>query len=239
MKRPVIGLTPSLESGEGKIYSPTSYPKAVIAAGGTPIFLNVTREDDIIEAYADMVDGVIFTGGDDVDPASYGEEQTWGCGDVVPMRDAFEIKLLKVLLERYPKKPILGICRGCQILNVAMGGTLYQDLRSQVPGCIRHQQQQSSHYASHKVFVNEGSKLHAIYGCTEIMVNSFHHQAVKDLGKDLVITARASDGVVEAFEKPDHPYFIATQWHPERQVEGPHHPEHKPLFKTFVDACRK
>ena len=237
--RPIIGITPSLETNESKIYTPTSYPKAVIQAGGTPVFLNFTRDDEMIEQYAAMVDGVLFSGGDDVDPASYGEEQIWGCGDICPLRDDFEIKLLKVLVEKYPEKPVLGICRGAQVLNVAMGGTLYQDLRSQVPGCIRHQQQQSSHYASHKAMMTEGSKLRAIYGSTEVMVNSFHHQAVKDVGEGLVVTARASDGVVEGLEKPDHPYFIAVQWHPERQVEGPHHPEHKPLFQSFVDACRK
>lgn len=237
--RPIIGITPSLETNESKIYTPTSYPKAVIQAGGTPVFLNFTRDDEMIEQYAAMVDGVLFSGGDDVDPASYDEEQIWGCGDICPLRDDFEIKLLKVLVEKYPEKPVLGICRGAQVLNVAMGGTLYQDLRSQVEGCIRHQQQQSSHYASHKAMMTEGSKLHAIYGSTEVMVNSFHHQAVKDVGKGLVVTARASDGVVEGLEKPDHPYFIAVQWHPERQVEGPHHPEHKPLFQSFVDACRK
>jgi len=239
MKRPVIGIIPSLESGEGKIYTPTSYPKAIIEAGGVPVFFNFTRDEEMIEAYAKMVDGVLFSGGDDVDPASYGEEQIWACGDVVPLRDTFEIKLLNILLAKYPEKPILGICRGCQLLNVGMGGTLYQDLKTQVPDCIRHQQKQSSHYASHKAVVSEGSRLHEIYGSTEIMVNSFHHQAVKDLGQGLVITARASDGVVEGFEKPDHPYFVAAQWHPERLVEGPHHPEHKPLFKSFVDACRK
>ena len=237
--RPIIGITPSLETNENKIYTPTSYPKAVIQAGGTPVFLNFTRDDEMIEQYAAMVDGVLFSGGDDVDPASYDEEQIWGCGDICPLRDDFEIKLLKVLVEKYPEKPVLGICRGAQVLNVAMGGTLYQDLRSQVEGCIRHQQQQSSHYASHKAMMTEGSKLHAIYGSTEVMVNSFHHQAVKDVGEGLVVTARASDGVVEGLEKPDHPYFIAVQWHPERQVEGPHHPEHKPLFQSFVDACRK
>lgn len=237
--RPIIGITPSLASDEGKIYTPTSYPKAIISAGGTPLFFNFTRDDEMIEQYAAMVDGVVFSGGDDVNPATYGEEQLWACGEVCPLRDDFEIKLLKVLVEKYPEKPILGICRGAQVLNVAMGGTLYQDLQSQVDGSIRHQQQQSSHYASHKAVVTDGSKLHAIYGCTEVKVNSFHHQAVKDVGEGLVVTARASDGVVEAFEKPDHPYFIAVQWHPERQVEGPHHPEHKPLFQTFVDACRK
>lgn len=237
--RPIIGITPSLETNESKIYTPTSYPKAVIQAGGTPVFLNFTRDDEMIEQYAAMADGFLFSGGDDVNPASYGEEQIWGCGDVCPLRDDFEIKLLKVLVEKYPEKPVLGICRGAQVLNVAMGGTLYQDLQTQVEGCIRHQQQQSSHYASHKAMMTEGSKLHAIYGSTEVTVNSFHHQAVKDVGEGLVVTARASDGVVEGLEKPDHPYFIAVQWHPERQVEGPHHPEHKPLFQSFVDACRK
>ncbi len=237
--RPIIGITPSLQTDERKIYTPTSYPNAIIEAGGNPVFFNFTRDDEMIEQYAAMVDGVVFSGGDDVDPASYGEEQLWGCGDVCPLRDDFEIKLLKVLVEKYPEKPILGICRGAQVLNVAMGGTLYQDLQSQVKGCIRHQQQQSSHYASHRADVSEGSKLHAIYDSTRIMVNSFHHQAVKDIGECLVVTARASDGVVEGFEKPDQPYFIGVQWHPERQVEGPHHPEHKPLFQSFVDACRK
>ncbi len=237
--RPIIGLTISIQSDEGKLYTPTSYTKAIIEAGGNPVLLNVTRDDEMIEQYAALVDGVLFSGGDDVNPATYGEEQIWGCGDIVPVRDDFEIKLLRTLLEKYPEKPVLGICRGTQVINVAMGGTLYQDLRSQLTGSIRHQQQQSSHYASHKAMVSEGSKLHEIYGSTEVMVNSFHHQAVKDIGEGLVITARASDGVVEGFEKPDHPYFVAAQWHPERLVEGPHHPEHKPLFKSFVDACRK
>ena len=239
MMRPIIGITPSLESGEGKIYTPTSYPKAIIEAGGTPVFFNFTRDDEMIEAYAGMVDGVLFSGGDDINPATYGEDQIWACGDVVPLRDDFEIKLLKVLVEKYPEKPILGICRGCQLMNVAMGGTLYQDLRSQKEGCIRHQQQQSSHYASHKAILTEGSLLHRIYGSTEIQVNSFHHQAVKVLAPGMKMVATARDGVAEAFEKPDHPYFVAVQWHPERLVEGPHHPEHKPLFKSFVDACRK
>ena len=237
--RPIIGLTPSLESGENKIYTPTSYPKAIIEAGGNPVFFNFTRDPEMIEAYAAMVDGVLFSGGDDVDPSTYGEEQIWGCGDVVPLRDDFEISLLKVLLEKYPEKPILGICRGCQVLNVATGGTLYQDLRSQKDGCIRHQQQQSSHYASHRAMVEEGSLLHQIYGSTEVMVNSFHHQAVKDLAPGMRLTAVASDGVVEGFEKPDHPYFVGVQWHPERLVERAENAAHWQLFKSFVDACRK
>jgi len=237
--RPIIGLTISIQQDEGKLYTPTSYTKAIIEAGGNPVLLNVTRDDEMIEQYADLVDGVLFSGGDDVDPAAYGEEQIWGCGDIVPLRDDFEIKLLHVLLEKSPEKPILGICRGTQVLNVAMGGTLYQDLKSQVEGCIRHQQLQLSRYASHAAIVDEGTKLHEIYGSTKVIANSFHHQAVKEIGRDLVITARASDGVVEGFEKPDHPYCVPARWHPERRVEHDYHPEHKPLFKSIVDACRR
>lgn len=237
--RPLIGLTISIQQDEKKLYTPTSYANAIIEAGGTPVLLNVTRDKGMIAQYAGMVDGILFSGGDDVNPASYGEDQQWGCGDVSPLRDDFEIKLLHTLLEKHPDKPILGICRGEQVLNVAMGGTLYQDLKSQLPGCIRHQQQQVSQYGSHKVFIDEGTRLHGIYGSSEISANSFHHQAVKDIGPGLTITAKAVDGVVEGFEKPDHPFFVAVQWHPERLVEWQFHPEHKALFKAFVDACRK
>ncbi len=237
--RPLIGLTISIQQDEKKLYTPTSYTNAIIEAGGTPVLLNVTRDEEIISDYAAAVDGVLFSGGDDVDPAFYGETQQWACGDVCPLRDDFEIKLLKTLLKNHPEKPILGICRGEQVLNVGMGGTLYQDLRSQLPGCIRHQQQQISPYASHEVQIEAGSRLQEIYDGTRVMANSFHHQAVKDIGAGLVVTARAADGVIEGFEKPDHPYFVAVQWHPERLVEREFHPEHKALFKTFVDACRK
>lgn len=237
--RPLIGLTISIQQDEKKLYTPTSYTNAIIEAGGTPVLLDVTRDEEIIADYAAAVDGVLFSGGDDVDPAFYGETQQWACGDVCPLRDDFEIKLLKTLLKNHPEKPILGICRGEQVLNVGMGGTLYQDLRSQFPGCVRHQQQQISPYASHEVQVEAGSRLQEIYGGTRVMANSFHHQAVKDIGAGLVVTAKAADGVIEGFEKPDHPYFVAVQWHPERLVEREFHPEHKALFKTFVDACRK
>lgn len=237
--RPLIGLTISIQSDEKKIFTPTSYPAAIIAAGGTPVLLNITRDPELIAQYADMVDGVLFSGGDDVDPTAYGEAQAWNCGDISPMRDAFEMQLLQTLLARHPKKPILGICRGAQVLNVAMGGTLYQDLHSQLPDCIRHQQKQISVYASHRVEIAPDSRLHAIYGTDEVMVNSFHHQAVKEVGAGLTVSARAADGVIEALEKPDHPYFVAVQWHPERLVEREFHPEHKALFSSFVQACRK
>ncbi len=237
--RPVIGLTHSIQSDEKRLMMPMSYSNVIREAGGTPILLPITRDEEVIAAYAELVDGVLFSGGEDVDPSFYGEDQLWACGDVLPLRDEFELKLCRLLLEKHPEKPILGICRGEQVLNVACGGTLYQDVKSQLPGCIAHNQHQISPYASHKVTIDASTKLHAIYGATEVMANSFHHQAVKDIAPGLVITARASDGMVEAFEKPDHPYFVGVQWHPERLVEREENALHWRLFNSFVDACRK
>lgn len=236
---PIIGLTISIQTDEKKLFTPTSYPSAIIEAGGIPVLLNITRDPAQIAQYADLVDGVLFSGGDDVNPAAYGEAQHWNCGDVSPMRDEFEIQLLRTLLEKHPGKPILGICRGAQVLNVGMGGTLYQDLHSQLPDCIRHQQKQISVYASHKAEIVPGTRLHAIYGADEVMVNSFHHQAVKEVGAGLTVSARAEDGVIEAIEMPEHPYFVAVQWHPERLVERDATSAHKALFSSFVQACRK
>ncbi len=237
--RPVIGLTHSIQQDEKRLMMPMSYSNAVREAGGTPVLLPITRDDEVIEAYAALVDGVLVSGGDDIDPLFYGEDQLWSCGDVLPLRDEFEMKLIRTLLEKHPQKPLLGVCRGEQMLNVALGGTLYQDLKSQMPGCIAHQQHQPAPYPSHKVLINAGTKLHIIYGNTQIMTNSHHHQAVKEPAPGLLVTARAADGVIEGFEKPDHPYFIGVQWHPERLVERKENALHKQLFKSFVDTCRK
>ncbi|MBR6667723.1 MAG: gamma-glutamyl-gamma-aminobutyrate hydrolase family protein [Clostridia bacterium] len=237
--RPVIGLTHSIQQDEKRLMMPMSYSNVIRKAGGTPILLPITRDTEVIQAYAGLVDGVLFSGGEDVDPAYFGEDQLWACGDVLPLRDEFELTLCRLLLEKHPNKPILGICRGEQVLNVAAGGTLYQDLKSQLPGCIAHSQHQIAPYTSHKVTIEAGSQLHAIYRSTTLATNSFHHQAVKDIAPSLTVTARASDGVIEAFEMPGHPYFIGVQWHPERLVEREENAAHKQLFKSFVDACRK
>ncbi len=236
--RPLIGLTHSIQQDERRLYLPASYANAIREAGGTPIILPLTRDEEDIARYAALVDGVVFTGGDDIDPQSYGEEQLWACGDVSPLRDEFEVKLTRLLLEKHPEKPVLGICRGAQVLNVALGGTLYQDLKSQLPGCICHQQHQGSSYTAHRVNIQEGTKLHAIYGDAHTMVNTFHHQAVKELAEGAILTATASDGVIEGFELPDHPYFVAVQWHPELLVTREENAVHKRLFSSFVTACK-
>ncbi len=236
--RPLIGLTHSIQQDERKLYMPASYANVIREAGGTPLILPLTRDEEDIAAYAALVDGLLLSGGDDADPRSYGEEQRWSCGDISPLRDDFEIRLVRILLEKYPHKPILGICRGAQMLNVTLGGTLYQDLKAQVPGCICHQQHQGSSYAAHGVQILAGTKLHEIYGDTQITANSFHHQAVKALADSLCLTATAADGVVEGFEMPDHPYFVGVQWHPELLVSREEHAAHKRLFSSFVEACK-
>ena len=149
--------------------------------------------------------------------------------------DECELRLIPLILAS--KKPLLGICRGCQILNVAFGGTLYQDIVSQHEGALGHSQTEIRLGAPcHRIRIEEGSVLAELYG-SEMLVNSFHHQAVKDLGKGLKVTARAYDGIIEAYEAPDYPFVLGVQWHPEQETNA----DRKavlPIFRKFVDACR-
>ncbi len=234
--RPVIGLTHSIELAEDRLHTPLAYPAAVEAAGGTPILLPATADDAVMRQYLSLVDGLLLTGGDDVDPQCYGEDQIWQCGDICPMRDRYELQLVRLAIDM--KKPIFGICRGLQLLNVALGGTLYQDLHSQKPDSICHGQKQRPFYTSHQADVADGSRLHKLFG-GQIAVNSHHHQAIKDLGEGLTATATAPDGVIEAVEGTADFYCVALQWHPELLVQRTENAAHKALFTDFVNACRK
>lgn len=234
--RPVIGLTHSIHLDEDSLHLPTSYVQALAAAGATPLILPATEDPDLIEHYLSLVDGVLLAGGDDVNPAAYGEHTLRQCGDICPLRDAYELRLCQLALER--RKPVLGICRGAQLLNVALGGTLYQDLSSQLPESIAHSQHQISRYVAHPVSIVDGSLLRRIHGSGQIFVNTFHHQAVKQPGRGLKVTALAPDGVIEAIELEGHPFCLGVQWHPERLVQNPSDTEHRKLFQAFVEACR-
>ncbi len=234
--RPVIGLTVSVSTDEGQLYTPLAYPEAVHQAGGLPLLIPAVTDEETLNAYLDQVDGLLLSGGDDVDPQCYGEDQIWQCGEIIPLRDQYELALTRLAMRR--NLPVLGICRGVQLLNVALGGTLYQDLQSQRPDSICHGQKQKSMYASHRVSVREGSRLYGIYQTEEMMVNSHHHQAVKGLGDGLVAASMATDGVIEAIELPDHPFCIGVQWHPERMIVRAENALQKRLFTAFVDACR-
>ena len=177
----------------------TTYSDAVRLAGGLPVLIPVTRDSLTVEALVGRLDAVILSGGEDIDPAYFGEEHLPELGAVNAPRDTFDVLLIRVALRQ--GKPLLGICRGEQVLNVVLGGTLYQDIPSQIPASqLHHRQTEPSTVATQTITIEPGSRLAQILGATQIGVNSHHHQAVKDLAPGLIVTARTEDGVVEAYE---------------------------------------
>jgi len=234
--RPLIGITAGLNDQKKYQVLNRSFMDAIIAQGGMPVTLPLTNDEDILRQYVETCDGFLFSGGEDVDPLLFGQYQKPACGSVCPVRDAHELALLKLLVQR-KDKPVFGVCRGLQVMNIALGGDIYQDLPSEYAGeLIAHRQKQDARYASHPVKVEEGSLLRAITGHDTLMVNSLHHQAIHH-AKSWRVSAVAPDGVIEAAEWADHPFFLGVQWHPERLWE--YDEANAGLFKAFIDACRK
>ena len=230
--KPVIGLSSSY-SFDKKSYSvPESYVNAVERSGAVPVILPPTFNADI-DVLLGLIDGIILTGGVDIDPQLYGENSIPLQGSIDPLRDSFELELTKVALEK--RLPIFAICRGIQMLNVAAGGPLYQDVNSQVKDSLKHRQQAPTYHPSHKVRLEEGSRLHGIFEKTSLGVNSFHHQAVKDIASGFKATAWADDGLVEAIEWEGSEYVLGVQWHPERMIDG----EMLKLFNAFSEALKR
>ena len=233
--RPLIGVTAGLNDQKKYQLLNRSFMDAIIAQGGLPVTLPLTDDEAILRQYVETCDGFLFSGGEDVDPLLFGQYQKPGCGSICPVRDTHELALLKLLLQR-GDKPVLGICRGLQVMNIALGGDIYQDLPTEYENTlIAHRQKQEACYASHPVKVEPGTLLHTIAGNDTMMVNSLHHQAIRN-AQGWRVTATAPDGVIEAAELPGHPYFLGVQWHPERLWD--HSQAHMNLFKSFVDACR-
>lgn len=236
--RPVIRITPHLSEDEGTMQLGRTYSDVMLALGALPVLLPVTTDAQLIAQYAQQIDGLLLSGGVDVNPQLFDEATDWACGAISPLRDDFEMKLCAELL-RKGEKPILGICRGFQVLNVALGGTLYQDIQSSGAGrTLSHRQKQRAVYTSHSVAVASNTQLRGIVQADSILVNSLHHQAVKALPTAFVPSATAPDGVIEAAELQGHPFCIGVQWHPEKLWDQPGGEPHKQLFKAFVDACR-
>ncbi|MBT9253037.1 MAG: gamma-glutamyl-gamma-aminobutyrate hydrolase family protein [Brockia lithotrophica] len=204
------------------------YARRIREAGGVPIALlppeSPEDAEDLAASAVDRVDGLLLAGGYDVDPAYYGEAPASGLGTVEPLRDTFEIALVRVF--RRAGRPILGICRGAQVLNVALGGTLYQD----IPG---HNQSAPRPQATHPVFLAAESRLFRIVGgIRELAVNSFHHQAVRTLALELVAVAYAPDGTIEAVEAREGAFLLGVQWHPEWLEDE----ASRAIFRAFVSA---
>ncbi|MCA1788056.1 MAG: gamma-glutamyl-gamma-aminobutyrate hydrolase family protein [Desulfobacteraceae bacterium] len=212
---------------------PTAYTHAVEKAGGVPIILPFTPDLDILPAMAASVRGFLFTGGKDMDPDFFHQAPVPELGEMDTALDRFQLGVLDLAMTL--KLPVLAICRGLQVVNVALGGNLFQDIYTQAPGPVRrHTQDVISFDNDHDITIVPGSRLHKMFG-DRIPVNSRHHQAIDRLGKGLVITARASDGIIEAAEHQTLPMDL-VQWHPELMLRK--NDAMLPLFQSFVDTCQ-
>jgi len=232
---PIIGVSGSIEKDESKQYIIRSYMTSILNAGAIPVLLSIDMDEEHIALCLDQMDGLMLSGGNDVDPQLFGESPASGLDQVNPVRDQLEMKLIDIAYQH--AMPILAICRGLQTLNVALGGTLYQDLPTQYIApdggrAILHTQTSPSRYASHMITLDEGTAFRDIYGEASIGVNSYHHQAIKALAPGLTVCARAADGVIEAIQDTSKPFVYGVQWHPERMKEG------APLFEAFTNACK-
>jgi len=246
MGRPLIGITTYWvrpeELGPGRrwgrpeqamVMSTADYSACVAAAGGVPVLLPLTEDPEAVRAMAARCDGLLFAGGADLDPRSYGEDPSL-VARCVPERDRFELALLRRALDT--GVPVLGICRGLQLINVGFGGTLHHDLRDK--GVTSH-----PHFTpclpmtevSHRVRLAQDSALAGSYGRREIRVNSFHHQGVDRVGQGLRVVGWAEDGTVEALEHPDHALICAVQWHPEMMYRA--HPDQLAPFRLLVERA--
>ena len=238
MKRPVIGITASHDTEHDKLFINSVYLRAIRNAGGIPMIFPMEVTEDDLRDLVTLTDGVLFTGGDDIHPFLYGEETDAKCGNVSQPRDSMEMALVPLVMEF--GKPIFGICRGIQILNTAMGGTLYQDIPSQFKSelSIAHRQPFAYKVPSHTVDITPGTLLSRILGeeHASIAVNSMHHQAIKDVAPGLEVCGYAPDKMIEAVYAPDYPFLLGVQWHPEHLTTA--QPDAAKLFAAFVDACR-
>ncbi len=230
--KPIIGITSNIDSTTHSLQN--TYIHAVIAGGGIPLVIPTGLESDA-QQITTLIDGLIITGGGDINPLLFNEEPVQQLGNVTPERDTIELELVKQMLTL--DKPILGICRGHQVLNVAFGGTLYQDIVSQSEGpLLQHDQKAKREHQSHKVHIEKGTLLDSIAASEQIMVNSFHHQALKDVPSPLVVSGKASDGIIEAIESPEHHFVVGVQWHPEALLEKDDQFSVR-LFSTYMKAC--
>lgn len=232
----IIGITTFCEERPRRVNNSVSlnYVTSVKLAGGLPVLIPLTGDENDIENYLDMIDALLLTGGEDVSPALYDEKPIEKLGTISTKRDKFEVRLVLKALER--KMPILGICRGHQLINVALGGSLYQDINSQLSERINHFPVKNPvNKLYHSVTLEKDTKLHDILGVKELEVNSFHHQAVKGLGRDLKVAALSSDGIIEAIEYQGDSFLLGIQWHPEDLAAD--YPKFLELFKTLVDLA--
>ncbi|MEA1961302.1 MAG: gamma-glutamyl-gamma-aminobutyrate hydrolase family protein [Bacillota bacterium] len=225
--KPVIGICVNYEEKENKFSLREDYVLSIFRTGGVPVLLPPVEDDVLVERYYLLCDGFLLSGGGDLDPIYWGEQAEPMLGEINPLRDRFEMVLAKRLLRG--QKPVLGICRGCQLINVAAGGSVIQHIQS----AQSHDQKAPRYYPFHDIVIESGNILSNITGTECIRVNSFHHQAVGEPGKGFRVSARSRDGVIEAVEG-ESGWLLGVQWHPEcmRDVHALN------LFKAFIDKSK-
>ncbi len=228
----VIGITCSFNDKRQVSSLGANYSRAILLAGGIPVILP-SLPPEVVPALLDQIQGVVLSGGGDIDPFILGEDPHPAISEVEPARDAFELALTRQAMER--DLPLLGICRGAQVLAIAGGGRLQQHLEPDAPGRIQHMQSAPRSHPSHRIRILEGTCLSLLAGTQEMRVNSFHHQAVQVVGAGFRVAALAPDGVIEAIENPSYKFLLGLQWHLEAHVESC--PLNMRILRRFMAAC--
>ena len=238
-QRPVVLLPPDLDVKDTKrgplpiMVTQRPYTTRILEAGGLPLIMPPVDDDGLDQLIA-LADALVLPGGGfDIDPRKYGEEILPACGELKPERTELEWGLL--VRAEQKKIPVLGICGGMQLMNVVRGGSLYQDIPSQQPSPLTHSQTGSKAEPAHEVTVQAGTQLAEIVSASRFGVNSTHHQAIKAVGRGLVVSARAADGIVEGIEDRSGPFFLGVQWHPESMGEAPH----RAIYAALIAAARR
>jgi putative glutamine amidotransferase len=241
---PLIGITADVLEASGgstgRVSEPTlflgqRYCRAIEAAGAIPLILPTSSSRTTLRRLLGSLDGLVVSGGNfDIHPSYFCEKPIRQLGAIKAQRTEFELELTTGALKR--DMPILGICGGAQAINVALGGSLYQDIASQLPQAGEHQQSAKKLIGGHRVRVQNGTRLHAIVQRQNLEVNTTHHQAIKELGRNLAINAIADDGIIEGIESTKHRFVLGLQWHPE--ALAPRQPLQQRIFSAFAKACR-
>lgn len=234
-KKPLIGVIPLYDEERESIWMLPGYLDGLYEAGAIPVTLPLQIGTEELRQLDGQLDGYLFTGGHDVNPRLYGAEKTGLCGAVCERRDELEQQIYELAWQQ--DKPVLGICRGIQLLNVLHGGTLYQDLEAEYPDshAVNHHMEPPYDRTVHRVEIEEDSPLYDVVKCTQMGVNSYHHQGVCVLGNGLRVMARAEDGLIEGVWAPEKKFVWGIQWHPEFIYRTD--ADARRIFRAFVEAC--
>jgi putative glutamine amidotransferase len=232
MSKPFIGITTGYDYEKDMLFLKNGYYEGVLAAGGVPVAIPPVQNTNDLDLIISKCDGLLLCGGPDVDAVFFGEDNMQYNGEISPCRDMVELYFAKKAFEL--KMPIFGICRGIQVMNIAMGGTIYQDINSQIKGrdLVKHSQNAPKWYPTHEITIEENTHVLQAFGDNHGRVNSFHHQSVKDVAPGFVVTSRSKDGVIESIEHPTAKFAVGVQWHPELMWQKD--AKHLNLFREFV-----